>query len=135
MENPNKVVKKVKGTITMMTPINSGTNSKTNTSWTLYEVLVGDQKFRTFDRGYLNLLNKEGEWDYEEEERVSSKGTQYTSRTLLPLRRNGNGFGVIAGELKTINEKLDKIIDFFVNNETKTDEPEYFVSPPDDVPF
>ena len=128
---------KVKGTIISVTPINSGINQKTGNPWTLYEVLIGDQIYRTFDKGYIEFVGKENEWEYDEENRVSPKGKPYISRTLISLRREMDGVALVLAELKKMDEKLDKIVDFFIKNnlEDELDEPEYFVSPPDDVPF
>lgn len=136
MANNNKRRAKVKGILNYISLINQG--EKDGRHWSLYEVSINNEKYRTFDRSYADFVNKEGEWEYEEEDRVSSKGTKYTSKTLLPLRRNGQNYTLILQELHKINEKLDRVVEFFVSNQHKDEpEPEDLdeVPPPDDVPF
>lgn len=54
--------------------------------WQMFEVMINDQKFITFDWGYKNKLNQSGTFTYEETAREKD-GKTYVSKTLENLPR------------------------------------------------
>lgn len=116
-----KITKTIRGVIDDVVAINSGTTDK-GRSWTLFEVSINGQTFRTFDGGYNDKIGQEGEWIYEEEDRISASGKKYRSRTLLPLPKKKKteektqeqglvtkGFGLLRGEHQKLSKEIEKI--------------------------
>lgn len=114
-----KETKTIRGKVGNVVAINSGTTDK-GRKWVLFEVSIGGQTFRTFDSGYNDKIGQEGEWIFEEEERIAASGKSYTSRTLLPLSKMGKqsvpkldqerlikGLGIIRGDIKILKESME----------------------------
>ena len=60
-----------------------------NNSWSLYEVTINGEKFRTFDAGYNNLINQQGTYKFKEEIVTGNDGRQYKRRTLNSITAPG----------------------------------------------
>ncbi|MHA1329791.1 MAG: hypothetical protein ACTSR2_01820 [Candidatus Hodarchaeales archaeon] len=117
-----KKIKSIKGRIDDVVVINTGETPE-GRRWTLYEVTINNQTFRTFDTGYEKLIGKEGEWFYESEVRKSSGGKTYESKTLISLSKVKKlkhqtesqiqqdnilrGLGVIRGDIKKLKEEIE----------------------------
>lgn len=113
--------KTIRGKIDSVKVIKSGESQREGKTipWTLLAVVIGGMEFRTFDAKFQKLMGQEGEWKYKEETRTSSSGTEYVSRTLLPLPKSGtketpmkeyDQGEVIIGMLKDLNAKVDKLL-------------------------
>ncbi len=91
MPNEPKIIK---GIITYVKVLKEGksTQNGKSTPWTLYQVLIGegDEEFVTFDAKYVDKLGTDGEWQYQEETRIS-KGKEYFSKRLVSLPYPGSG--------------------------------------------
>lgn len=115
----------ISGTITNVVVIKIGTSPR-GIPWKLFEVEINGEKYRTFDEGYSKLINQQGEWVYDEEERTSMGGKLYTSKTLKSLPKEEeikkeipvfekfisrdefiNGLGIIRGDLKSMRENME----------------------------
>lgn len=46
---------------------------------------MDDQKFTTFEKGYLDKIGEQGEWRFKEESFMGQDGRMHDSRTLLNL--------------------------------------------------
>ena len=115
-----KTTKTIREKISNVVAINTG-KTKDGRPWTLFEVKIGEQTFRTFDGSYNEKIGQEGEWIYEAEERVSAAGKSYESRTLLPLSKAKKaegaegqelitkGFGLLRGEHQKISKEIEGI--------------------------
>ena len=107
MANNIPIIEKIKGTIESVKLIKTGQAEKEGRifEWKLYEVMISGKIFRTFDPGYLKLMNQTGEWSYKKEMRQGRNGV-YESRTLdnLPKPKTGSV------ELIQILENTKKIL-------------------------
>lgn len=124
-----KKINSIVGKIEKVDLIKSGTFEKSGKKipYSLYSVIINGEEFRTFDKKFLDLVGKEGEWKFEEEERTSPKGTSYVSKTLIyPKNEKKDDFSVdfevlislnkeILDELKNINFSLELILNELKN--------------------
>ena len=82
-----RMIKTLRGTVDEFSLYKAGMG-KNDKPYKLYEVIVGETKFKTFDESYGELLGIESELVYKEEEGQGEHGP-YTSRTLLPRQKSG----------------------------------------------
>lgn len=103
MESLNTIV----GKIESVNVVKSGTTNGRN--WTIYEVIVNGEKFRTFDSQFQNLIGQTKELKYEVRETTTTNGRVFVNKTLINLPKAKT---IDASEVKfnTLNDKLDKII-------------------------
>jgi len=140
MENQNQqpAPERVTGKIESVNSIKTGESSKNGRTfnWTLFEVVISGQKYRTFDQGYQQLIGQTKEWQFKKESRQGRNGQWYENRTLLNLSKP-SAVGVIQEEFKEVHEKLDKIMSLLETDQRTdipTDSPEDYEPEPEDIP-
>lgn len=85
MSGQNQDIKQVRGIVNSVTVKTSGTTNGRN--WTIYEVVISNEQYSTFDAGFKELIGQEGTFNYTEKENVSSDGRVFINKTLLALKK------------------------------------------------
>ena len=85
--------------------------------YTLFAAKINGDDYITFDKKVLELVGKEGEWQYEIETRVGSDGVERTSRKLILGDKKENEIKKIEQKLDLIVEKLEKIEELLSSNQ------------------
>ena len=97
----------IQGQINSVKQLRSGSsniNGKT-VPWTLYEVIINGQPFKTFEGAFANMVGQSGNYEYETKSRESN-GKTYTDNMLSNLNKKPS----LGPALKEINDKLDRIL-------------------------
>lgn len=124
MPQPNEELSVI-GKIDNVSPVKTGTSTKDGRTfnWTLYDVKIDGQNYRTFDDRYQGLVGQSKEWKFKIDNRQGKDGKWYENRNLQNLPKEGAG-GISPDQEKRIHDKLDKIIGLL--EQPQSDKPEDF---------
>ena len=130
MENE---ISSIVGKIENVKVIRTGTTQREgrNIPWTLFEVIINSQVYKTFDAQYQNLIGKSGEWKYKTEIR-QGKDRTFENKTLLNIPKPG--IGEILTEIKELNRKVDILLGA-KKPSGPVDSPDDFEPDPDEIPI
>lgn len=127
-------MKKVSGKIEEVELKKSGETD--GRKWKIFTVMIDGAKFGTFDEAFVDMVGEHGTWEYTEED-VDIKGKTYKRRTLTSAEkiddgpeenREGlkqiniaKGLGVIRGDIKRVEKKIDALLTRKTENEERSD--------------
>ncbi len=128
MNNKNQII----GTIKSVNQIREG--EKDGRKWQMFEVIINDQKFTTFDWQYKQKVGQEGTWTYEESERQGRDGKIFINKRLDNLLRPKPATQEALNELeKRVRVLEDKLMNPQVENQEEPDE--FGEIPEGELPF